>query len=144
MSSAIHIAALVVFTALLLPETTFAQRRDREVITRAEIDSSSHRERDSYEAIRSLRPHYLRPPRGVRSLGNGAMDPIVVYINGSKASGLDALRMIMAREVDEIRYLDASASQNEYHTNGGAIVVRLRGAPGERASPPADASTPPR
>lgn len=111
---------------LVVPGDASAQKKSRDVITQEEIEKSGQAEADLFVAIRNLRPHFLEAPRGVRTMGSGMIYPLVVYVNNIKQSGTDALSLIMAKDVKEVRYLDPSRSQGEYgvNANGGAIVVK--------------------
>ena len=115
-------AALLSFS----PEAAAAQKKSRDVITLEEIEKSGQKEQDLFAVIRSLRPHFLEPPRGVRSIGNAMIYPVVVYVDGIRQPGTDALVLLAAKDVREVRYLDPSRSQSEYgaNANGGAIVVK--------------------
>jgi hypothetical protein len=124
---------------LLAPQSASAQKRQRDKITREEIQASAHKQLDLYQAIRNLRPHFLQPPKGVRSYGNATPATIVVYVDGKLDSGLDALRDIRAADVEEVRYMDPSLSEGEFgpRANGGAVIVkRARGSPARDPSKP--------
>jgi hypothetical protein len=131
MTSIRSVFAMVVVTGGLLgltPPELFAQKKQRDRILREEILGSAHRELDLYQVIRSLRPHFLAPPPGVRSLGGSrGLAPISVIIDGKRDIGLEALRTLMAIDVEEVRYLEPARSENEYgpRANGGAVVVKL-------------------
>jgi hypothetical protein len=111
----------------LSPGEAGAQKKNRDVITREEILNSPQKDQDILQVIRSLRPHFLAPPRGTRSLGGGMPLPTVLYINGNKSGELDGLKYIMAADVIEVRYLDAAKAQDEYGMDhsGGAVQVKL-------------------
>lgn len=141
------------FTALVLagawlvltPDQSLAQKRQRDKITREEILGSAHKNLDIYQVIRSVRPHFVQPPRGVRTLGGSAPPgPIAVFVDGRREPGLDALRQMPASDVEEVRYLDATRSENEYGPsfNGGAILVKLYKGPTIPA-PARDTTRPP-
>ena len=55
------------------------------------------------------------------------LNPLVIYVDGRKASGADVLVSIRADAIDEVRYLDPTKSQNEYgiNANGGALQVKM-------------------
>ena len=128
----------------IMPGQALAQKRQRDRITREEILSSAHRELDVYQVIRSLRPQFLEPPRGVRTLGGSSGPaPVAVYIDRKRDIGLEALRTLMARDVEEVRYLDPSRSESEFGptASGGAVLVRLYRA--RRDVPPVRDSTKP-
>jgi hypothetical protein len=130
------LTAVMLLAGLMLvaPNDAFAQatqaaapKKSRDMITLAEIEHSGQKDADLLAAIRSLRPHFLEGPRGVRTMGSGMIYPLVVIVDGRKVTGLDDLVTIQAKDVKEVRYLDPNRSQNEYGTtaNGGAIVVKL-------------------
>lgn len=118
-----------------------AQRRQRDRITREEILESAHRSYDLYQVVRSLRPRFLEPPPGVRSLGNSnaPYTPIAVYVDGKKDIGIEALKLIDPLRVQEVRYYDPERANAEFGPSAanGAIVIRLvRGAAGDTTKPP--------
>ncbi|HEX9892637.1 MAG TPA: hypothetical protein VGA78_01885 [Gemmatimonadales bacterium] len=109
-----------------MPEA-LAQKRQRDLITREELVSSAQKSEDLYQAIRSLRPHFLLPPRGIRTLGAAPPEPTVLYVDGTKQGGLDGLKSILTMHVEEVRYLEPSRAQHEYGFthSGGAVIVKL-------------------
>ncbi len=129
--------ARFVLTALLLaggitsaaPGTLHAQKKSRDIITREEIDASALKDQDIYAVIRALRPHFLAPARGIRTLGNSSTR-MSLYVDGARESDFNALKNIMAVSVEEVRYLDPTQSEAEYGSvaNGGAVLVkRIKG-----------------
>jgi hypothetical protein len=103
-----------------------AQDRQRDVLTRDEIQSSAQAEMDLFQAIRSLRPRFLQPPPGVRTAASTATG-LAVYIERNRQQGIDVLRTIPARTVQEVRYLDPAKSTSEFGplAGSGAIVIRM-------------------
>lgn len=101
---------------------------ERNVLTRDEILSSNAWQGDLFEAIRSLRPRFLMTPPNVHSAGSTASMPLAVYFGRLRQAGIDVLRSVSAISVDEVRYLDPTASQNEFGpmASGGALIVVLR------------------
>lgn len=97
----------------------------RDVITRDELMSSTLSEHDLYQAILSLRPHFLSPPSGVRPAGANAA--LAVYVDGIRQAGTATLRNVGSVRVQEVRYLNPVESRNELgvRATGGAIMVRL-------------------
>ncbi len=79
------------------------------------------------DAIRRLRPEYLRPARLSRSAVDPQFAP-VVYQNGTYAGNLAILETISLAEVLGIRYLPPVVAQVEYGSlcrcGGGVILVR--------------------
>lgn len=126
---------LVVLMALaslaLVPAQVEAQKRQRDRITREEILASPYKDQDLYQVIRNIRPHFLQAPRGVRSGGNSVINPIVVYVDGKKDTGIDALKLMAAREIEDVRYFEPSQSMSEFgpFANGGAVIVKRYKAP---------------
>jgi len=120
---ALVFACSVVATA---PSYAHAQKKQRDLITREEIDKLGQDNLDVLEAIRRLRPQFLEMPKGPRTLGGGMMNPIMVVVDGRRGDS-QLLQQLRALEVQEVRYLDPSKAQNDYgiNANGGAIVVKL-------------------
>ena len=127
----LRFSALAAATLLLVaaPSDADAQKvkKSRDRLTNAEIMTSALKDQALLAAIRALKPQFLEAPRGVRSLGGGMQMPLVVYVDGIKAAGVDVLHNIRAKEVHEVRYLDPAKSQNEYGitANGGALQIKL-------------------
>ena len=118
--------ALVGAGLMLVPDQALAQKKDRNIITREEIENSPQKNQDILQVIRSLRPHFLAPPRGNRTLGFTAPFPTAVYVNGTRAGELDALKYIMAADVMEVRYLEPAKAMDEYGQdhNGGVVQIK--------------------
>jgi len=139
-----RLSALLLAVSLIsvAPSALHAQKKSRDIITREEIDASAQKEQDIFAVIRGLRPHFLAPPRGVRTLGNSSMR-MSLYVDGTRETDFNALKNIMASTVLEVRYLDPTQSESEYGTvaSGGAVVVkRIKGdaaASPQGATPPA-------
>lgn len=129
-TSRIVIAAVVLGVAWLglTPRDAASQKRQRDLITREELENSAHKNQDLYQAVRSLRPHFLAPPRGNRSMGPGSAAATVLYVDGTPQGDLETLRMIPVMTVEEVRYLEPSKAQHEFgHTHsGGAVLVKRR------------------
>jgi len=130
---------MVVMAVTLVPAAAQAQKKDRNLITREEIITSAQKDGDLYQAIRSLRSHFLNKPRGQRTMdvqrggptgmqvgSSAALEPIV-YLNGNKMGELNLLKNILAADVFEVRYLDPARAQDEFgaDASGGAVVVTL-------------------
>jgi hypothetical protein len=109
------------------PSNSPAPQRQRDLLTRDEILSSTAQQGDLLQAIHSLRPNFLAVPRGVYSPSSPTAAPIVVYVNHIRQSGLESLRSISASKVAEVRYLEPTAALNEFGptAGGGALVVTL-------------------
>lgn len=116
-----------------------AQKKSRDLITREEIEASPKKDGYIFDLIRSIRPHMLEAPRGVRRMGvdgpssrtgftGGSNVPVVnVFVDGNHAGGLDILKSMAALNVDEVRYLDPDRATDEYGVTlgaGGAVVIK--------------------
>ena len=138
------VLALIVGIISFVPASVSAQKRQRDRITREEIENSPHKSLDAFQLIRNLRPHFLEPPKGVRSLGgsNAPYTPIALYVDGRRDTGIDALRTMDPLTFEEIRYLDPTRAENEFGTSAanGAVVVKIRKV---RTQPPSAATTSP-
>ena len=98
-------------------------QRQRDLLTRDEILSSTAQQGDLLQAIHSLRPNFLAIPRGTYPRSS-----VVVYVNRIRQTGgLESLRSISAIKVEEVRYLEPTAALNEFGpiASGGALVVTL-------------------
>jgi hypothetical protein len=99
----------------------------RDLLTRDEILSSTAHQSDLLQAIRSLRPEFLAPPRS-RTTGRGeAVTPLMVYVEGVRQAGTESLRNIAASQILEVQYLDPTASASQFGptAGGGALVIRV-------------------
>ena len=119
-------ALLGLIAMMVMPRDGFAQKPQRDLITRAEILKTTQADHDLFVAIKALRPHFLVPPRGLRTLGGAPMGQVAVYVDRIRQTGVETLRSITANTVLEVRYLDPTRSQNEFGitANAGAIVVK--------------------
>lgn len=104
---------------------TAPRRGSSDVLTRDEIVASSAA--TAYDAVRQLRPNFMRS-RGQSSIQSPGAAMPVVYVDNIARGGLDALRDIRAGDVAEIRYVSASDATTRYGTghSGGVIEVELR------------------
>jgi hypothetical protein len=102
-------------------------QRQRDLLTREEILSSTAQQGDLLQAIHSLRPQFLAVPRGVYSRTSPAAAPIAVYVDRIRQSDIGSLRSISASKVAEVRYLDPTAALNEFGptAGGGALLITL-------------------
>jgi hypothetical protein len=102
-----------------------SSRRDPNVIAAEELDTAP--ETDLYAAIQHLRPMFFET-RGRTSPGIGtAPEMIQVYVDGSRANGVDALRQLRPLDVREVRHLSATEATQRYgtgHTMGAIVVTR--------------------
>jgi outer membrane cobalamin receptor len=99
-------------------------RASREVISRAQIETMNAT--DAYDVVQRIRPEFLRQ-RGASSIQGGSQ-LAVVYVDGVRRGGPEALRQLRATEVEEIRFVSGTDATTRYGTDhgGGAIEVRSR------------------
>ena len=125
---------LIVFLALSLGlDACASSSRDgvggneRNVITALELADRTFT--DTYEAVRQLRPSWLRS-RGPVSLSDPGY--AVVYFDNMSAGGLESLRGIPIEHVAEIRFLSASDATIRFGTGypSGIIMVITGGGQG--------------
>jgi outer membrane cobalamin receptor len=104
---------------------TSSPGRQRDLITMQEIQSSTGS--TAYEVIEMLRPEMLRT-RGSASMRSASPEYAVVYVDGVRSGGLEALRNVPREMLQEIRYLNGADATTLYGTGhgGGAIQVRTR------------------
>jgi hypothetical protein len=98
--------------------------RNRDVITRAQIDSASVQ--DIYAVVQRYRPEYLRD-RGGGTMQTANVLP-VVYVDGSRRGGPETLRSLRTYDVEEVRFLSGADATTRYGTDhlAGAIEVKTR------------------
>ena len=127
MRSTFVIIAAVLALATLTPDEASAQKRSRDRLTNEEILASAFKDKPLLDALRALKPHFVEPPRGTRSIGGSFTQPLVIYVDGIKAPGGLLPHPIMPADIREVRYLDPTRSQNEYGitANGGALQIKL-------------------
>lgn len=97
----------------------------RDVLLADEIQGTSAV--TAYDAVRQLRPEWLRR-RGRSSIQNPRAEVLVVYLDGVRFGGPEALRTITIGGVREIRYLDANDATTRFGTGhaGGALLIQTK------------------
>ncbi len=80
-----------------------------------------------YEALRQLRPRWLRSRAG-SSRTSGERNEVMVYVGGQRMGTVDFLRTLDPRNVAEIRVYSASDATTIFGTGnmGGAIAITRR------------------
>jgi hypothetical protein len=112
------------------------QNRQRDLITREELVQSAQKHQDLEKAIRSLRPHFLRRPPGVRSMAGMGPAQVQLYIDGIKQTELGSLVLIQTLDVEEVRYLEPARAQEQYGiTHSGGVIQVKRHRPSGRTPP---------
>ena len=130
-----RLSHVLVATAVLLAlgcsssgRSSESNARNRgDVISVEELATTA--ELDAYQAVRRLRPMWLRT-RGPVSLSLQGRAGIRVYVNGSRRGELDVLRSFRATDIESITYLSAPEATTRFgvdHSNGAIMVILKRG-----------------
>ena len=92
--------------------------------TIVEEEFASVRELDGYDAVRRLRPRWLRG-RGASSFNRPG--GLRVYVNGMSRGGVAELRRLRASNISQMRYLTGREATTRFGTDhvDGAILVTL-------------------
>lgn len=111
----------------LMPIGAEGQQRERNRITREELEQFQENRSDLFRAIRSLRPHFVQGSRGTRSMGGGAMVATrpILYVNGSRMADVAMLTSIMTRDVVEVRFVPPTEAAMTYNAEHGAGVIQV-------------------
>lgn len=98
---------------------------ERDVITAAEI--ARLHVSTAYDVVQNLRPEFLRS-RGTASIRNPVPETAIVYVDGVRTGGIEALHSLPRDVLHEIRYLSGTDATTIYGTGhgGGAIQVTTR------------------
>jgi hypothetical protein len=127
------VLAAIAFLALALPGCTSSEPgtrpQSRTLIVQEDIRNAGTVYRSAYEVIQSLQPTWLRK-RGNRIMNdqNETMEgDIVVYLNGTRMGGPDALRDIVPDSIAQIEFLDAARAVRlgTGHQHGAIMVQTL-------------------
>lgn len=112
-------------TLLVSTATQPSTRARSDIIEYSEIQAA--RVHNAHEAVARLRPEFLgRMAAPVPADPNGGLP--IVYLDGIRQGGVDALRTIPIAPILEIRFLSAAAASDEFgpYYPGGVIAVRTR------------------
>jgi hypothetical protein len=111
----------------LIPGEAEGQRKERNRITKEELEQFHENRSDLFRAIRSLRPHFVQGSRGTRSVGGGAMVATrpILYVNGSRMADVAMLTDIMTRDVVEVRFIPPTEAAMTYNAEHGAGVIQV-------------------
>lgn len=93
-----------------------------DVLTRAEIDESTAE--NAYDAVRQLRPQYLRG-RALVSVEYPSASVPIVYVDGLFRGDLSSLRAILVHDIAEIQFIDASDATTRWGTGHPAGVIHV-------------------
>jgi hypothetical protein len=96
--------------------------QDRDFITSAELAHSNAA--SMHEAIRHLRPHFLRT-RGPSSVLNPSLMEPAVIVDQTFLGGIQALTDIQLKEVQAVRYLPAWDATTRYGSGYANGVIEV-------------------
>jgi hypothetical protein len=115
-------AALFLVLLVGCATTPGPRPRDSTVLTRTEIDETGVQ--TAFDAIRQLRPRYLRG-RAIVSVAYPWTSYPLVYVNGLFRGDLSSLRSILVHDIEEIRYINPGDATTRWGTghSGGVIHV---------------------
>lgn len=114
------LAVLLGVTAASAEGQATRRRGDRNKLTRIELDEAGSAMVTAQDAVRLLRPQWLRPPVGDVASSNvfggsgGGATEIILYVDGIRQPDLEVLRMIPAAKLVELRYLDQNRGVQMY------------------------------
>jgi len=94
--------------------------RDRNRISPEEI--AAEPVMSAAELVERLRPAWLRS-RGPESIRSGAPSLPIVYIDGVRSGGPEALRGIITQIIREIRFINGRDATTKYGLDHGAGVI---------------------
>jgi hypothetical protein len=107
---------------LTLRQTESYGRRSDVLTTEDLIDTQAT---NVYDALRRLRPYWIRP-RGEPRMGYSAV--VMVYVDRRRVGDVTVLRDMQPADVQEVRFYSASEATTLFGTGneGGVVLVTLR------------------
>jgi hypothetical protein len=98
----------------------------RDVLTRDQLDNVDFL--SAYDAIRRLKPIWLRSERGQDSFITQGRRGLRVYVDGLLFGDKESLKTIQVQDIEEIRFLDKREATMEFGTDHGegALLIRTR------------------
>jgi hypothetical protein len=101
-------------------------------VTSAEIEATQGVS-NAYDLVRRLRPRWLQSSGGTASIGAGRItgQVLIVYLDGNRLGGIDALRQLSSSGIKSMQYYDAVRAATVLREVGsepisGAIVISTR------------------
>lgn len=127
------LAAAIAVT--LMGMSAEAQKRgDRYTINRVDIEEAGNAITNADDAVRRLRPQWLRGPMGRMSSSgaDGTMGAVateaILYIDDKRQPNLEQLRTVPAAQIEELKFMDQNRAIQMLGPGheAGAIMVRTR------------------
>jgi hypothetical protein len=119
------LAAALLLAAACATQSAGAPATRHNLVTAEQLDRAGNV--NLYDALRTLRPNFLRTRAPAQ--GASAEVPIKVFIGGMQMiDGMDHLRQLMARAVQEVEFLEPHQANTRFGGNnsGGALVIVLK------------------
>jgi len=114
------LGALLALTVSSAEAQATRRRGDRNKLTRIELEEAGSAMVTAQDAVRLLRPQWLRPPVGDVASSNvfggsgGGATEVILYVDGIRQPDLEVLRMVPAAKLVELRYLDQNRGVQMY------------------------------
>jgi hypothetical protein len=115
------LAGLILVVAACASTTQDRTAQSRTVITAEELATVAGS--DLFDAIRRLRPEYLRVRRQTTLMAGDA--DIRVYVDGVRYGGVAELRSISVRSVAEVHFIDAREATIRWGTGHSLGVIHV-------------------
>jgi hypothetical protein len=120
--------------ALLASTSVEAQKRgDRNTITRVDIDEAGNAVTNADDAVRRLRPQWLRGPMGRSATAgmdgqSGGASEAILYIDDRRQPNLEQLRTVQAAAIEEMKFMDQNRAIQMLGPGheAGAILLKTR------------------
>jgi len=100
---------------------------DRNLITATDLEGLE--ELNAYEAIRRLRPRWVRY-RGQSTFSGSGRESLRVYVDNSLFGNAESLSNLMIRHIETMRFLDGRQATLRFgtdHTVGAILITTSRG-----------------
>jgi len=120
----VAVVSAIVVACSSSPRTASAPVGGHNVLTESELKAAQ--DPTLFETIQRLRPAFLRS-RQVRTSRTPVPEPVHVYVNGTRADGLDALKLFPPQTVTEVRFYEPNDANVRFGPGhyGGLIAVTV-------------------
>lgn len=101
-----------------------ATRRNRDIITRADLADPGMSAMSVYEAIQSLRPNFLSR-RGTQGLLTNESGPVLASVDGAPVIAVEELKRLHVGGVVEIKLLSPAAAMQKFGGSArqGSVIL---------------------
>lgn len=121
----VAVAAAAALTACASAGGAQGNSVQHNVVTAAELAPMANV--SLFDALNRIRPSWFRS-RNVVTPSNPVPVPVHIYVNGVLTEGPDALKLIQADRVQQVRFYEPQDANTRFGTdnNGGAMNVTLK------------------